>query len=72
MQLLVFVYVLHMRLEFEIKSSLDYIHPASDSSFGEGNKKNQLSLYFSKKQTQDPGPTETEKVHLLRKLPLVA
>lgn len=53
MQLLVFVYVLHMRLEFEIKSSLDYIHPASDSSFGEGNKKNQLSLYFSKKQTQD-------------------
>lgn len=41
MESLMFVYVLHVRLEFEIKSSLDGIHPASDGSLagGQGIKK---------------------------------
>lgn len=30
---LIFVYVLHVRLEFELRSSLNCIHPALDGIF---------------------------------------
>lgn len=68
MESLTFVYVLHVRLEFEIKSSLDGIHPASDGSLA-GDKKIVIPVFL---EETDPGPTGTEKMHLIGKLPLVA
>ena len=70
MESLRFVYVLHVRLEFEMRSSLDCIHPASDGSFRAGkNKKIVIPVFL---EETDPGPMETEKMHLLGKLPPVA
>lgn len=65
------MYVLHVRLEFEIKSSLDGIHPASDGSLagGQGIKKIVIPVFL---EETDPGPTGTEKMHLIGKLPLIA
>ena len=63
-----FVYVLHVRLEFKMKGSSGCIHPASDDNFGE--KKKLVFPVFL--EEIDPGPMEAEMTHLHGKLPLAA
>lgn len=67
MEPLTFVYVFPVRLEFEIKTNLDCVHPASDGCF---RKKKKVILVFL--EETDPGPAEIKKMHLVGKSPLVA